>query len=108
MVFCKREVGSRPIALNMNEVLHCIRRLYKQQYTIQESFGGVKNGVYVLKNDRFLRKYKTHSNRILFSEIGRDLTSRLQKTRSQKMFSGARAFDSKSNSRNSELSSVFT
>ena len=42
---------------------------------------------------------------MLFSAIGQDLTSRLQKTRGQKKFTGARAFVAKSHNRSSDLAS---
>ena len=107
MVFCKREVGSRPIALNMSEVIQCNEMLRKQRYTIQESFRGGKNRVYFLKNARFPWKFKSYCSREVFSAIGRELTSRLQKTRGQKNDSGARAFVAKYDNRNSQLASVF-
>ena len=107
MVFCKREVGSRPIALNMNEVIQCNEMIRKQRYTIQESFRGGKNRVYFLKNVRFPCKFESYYSRDVFSAIGRELTSRLKKTRGPKNDSGARAFVPKSDNRNSQLASVF-
>ena len=107
MVLCKREVGSRPIALNMNEVLYSNGRLRKSVYTVHQEFWGARNSVYFLKKPNFLRKYKTFYDRELFSAIGRELISRLQKDSGQQIQQGARAFAAKSNNRIPKLSTGF-